>query len=106
GVVVREERPGVAIGAVVLADGAPGTFGQVRTPEIPRARGIEPFLETTRIAQPVSLHAHVRARRLPASCRRRRRRSLPSRTRRPPRQERPRGGRSPRVRRRGPAGWR
>ena len=36
GVVVREEVPGVAVGAVVLADRSPGPFGEVGTPVAPR----------------------------------------------------------------------
>jgi hypothetical protein len=35
GVVVREGGPGVAVGAVVLADGAPGAFGDVGSPVSP-----------------------------------------------------------------------
>ncbi len=35
GVVVREERPGVAVGAVVLADRSPRAFGDVRPPVPP-----------------------------------------------------------------------
>ena len=38
GVVVRERGPGVAAGAVVLADRAPGALRQVRAPLVPRAR--------------------------------------------------------------------
>ena len=38
GLVVGEEVPGVAVGAVVLAHGAPGALGDVRTPAPPRRR--------------------------------------------------------------------
>jgi hypothetical protein len=36
GLLVRERGPRVAVGAVVLADGAPGALAQVRTPAPPR----------------------------------------------------------------------
>ncbi len=35
GLVVREVVPGIAVGAVVLAHGAPGAFGEVRAPVLP-----------------------------------------------------------------------
>ncbi len=40
GVVVREELPRVAVGAVVLADGAPGALGDVRAPVAPAGRAV------------------------------------------------------------------
>src|SRR5262249_53546488 len=37
-VVVRERRPGVAVGAVVLAHRAPGALGEIGTPLVPGVR--------------------------------------------------------------------
>ena len=35
GMIVWEEFPGGAIGAVIFADGAPGACGEIRTPALP-----------------------------------------------------------------------
>ncbi len=35
GLIMREVLPGVAVRAVVFANGAPGTLSQVRTPALP-----------------------------------------------------------------------
>ena len=51
-VVVREVGPGVAVGAVVLADRAPGALAQVRTPQVPRAGGVEALLEVAGVGHP------------------------------------------------------
>src|SRR5439155_9064440 len=45
--IVRKVGPGVAVGAVVLADGAPGALGEVRAPALPVLRAKARLLETT-----------------------------------------------------------
>ncbi len=62
GVIVREVRPRVAIGAVVLAHRAPRPLGHVRTPLVPRARGIEAFLEVAGLGHPLALGIERRRR--------------------------------------------
>ena len=53
GVVVRQVAPGVALGAVVFADGAPLAFAQVRPSLLPRPVTLAVLL------QPPFLFAHV-----------------------------------------------
>src|SRR5262249_55744260 len=45
GVVVRQVAPGVALGAVVLADGAPLPLAQVRPPLLPRLAALALFFK-------------------------------------------------------------
>ena len=60
GVVVREVRPGLAVGAVVLTDGAPLPLADVRPPEVPVVRLAQPVLELPERAHPVPLSPHRR----------------------------------------------
>src|SRR5262249_24090716 len=54
GVVVREPAPGVAVGAVVLADGPPGPFADVRAPALPRDAAL------AALPQPVAFDRRLR----------------------------------------------
>ena len=54
GVVVREIVPGLAVGAVVLADRAPLTLADVGPPPVPVARLAQSFLQVPQPADPLS----------------------------------------------------
>ena len=60
GVVVREVCPCLAVGAVVLADGAPLPLADVRPPEVPVACLAQPVLELPEPARPFPLSSHRR----------------------------------------------
>ena len=62
GVIVREVRPRVAVGAVVLAHRAPRPFGHVRTPQVPRAGAVETLLEVAGVGHPLALRIERRRR--------------------------------------------
>ena len=51
--VVRQVVPGVAAGAVVLADGAPLTFTDVGAPQIPVAGLAQPLVESAEALDPL-----------------------------------------------------
>ena len=61
GVIVRERVPGVAVGAVVLADRAPGPLAQVRAPLIPGARLDPAVLRVAGVLHPLALGTAVTA---------------------------------------------
>ena len=58
-VIVWEVVPGLAVGTVVLADGAPLAFADVGTPEVPVAGLQEAVLEFSERRYPLSLSAHM-----------------------------------------------
>ena len=58
GMIVREEAPGVAVLAVVLAHGAPLPFTQIRTPFLPRRLHLAALLAIARV-QPSFLTFHL-----------------------------------------------
>ena len=60
GVVVREVRPGLAVGAVVLANGAPLPLADVGPPEVPVVRLAQPVLQLPERSHPVPLSPHRR----------------------------------------------
>ena len=61
GVVVREIVPGVAIGAVIFADGAPGALGNKRTPAVPVPDPLVVHLQAIAFAGVVDVHREVGA---------------------------------------------
>ena len=58
GVIVRKVGPRLAVGAVVLADGAPLPLADVRPPEVPVVRLAQPVLELPECAHPFPLSPH------------------------------------------------
>src|SRR5262249_871316 len=63
-VVVREVLPGVAIGTVVLANGAPRTLGDVCAPALPVGQALRLFDQTAMLGRRPLARAHI----TPRSC--------------------------------------
>src|SRR6185312_14751364 len=62
GVVVREVCPGLAVGAVVLPNGAPLPLADVRPPEVPVVRLAQSVFQLSERSHPFPLSRHRRPR--------------------------------------------